>query len=201
MSATEQLTFFANELAHVDPQMIVIGLGHNSPSTDVGNALVSLGVDYLFTGHWHANRRVERSGLVEWGTQNLVMGTIDQSPSGYRIVTFEGDVPVVEHRARGDRLDHGPLDDAPGLARILDLLADGDAVSRGDQLAEVVGCRLDRNTGERNAVAPGCERDPEDAGAELGVVEEHFIEVSHPEKQDRVPVAGLDLPVLLHERR
>lgn len=100
MSKTDQLEFFANELTHVDPQMIVIALGHNSPSTDVGNALAALGVDYLFTGHWHANRRVERSGLVEWGTQNLVMGTIDQSPSGYRVVTFAGDVPIVEHRAR-----------------------------------------------------------------------------------------------------
>ncbi len=100
MSKTDQLQFFANELAHVDPQMIVIALGHNSPSTEVANGLTALGVDYLFTGHWHANRRVERSGLVEWGTQNLVMGTIDQSPSGYRVITFAGDVPIVEHRAR-----------------------------------------------------------------------------------------------------
>jgi outer membrane protein assembly factor BamB len=54
----------------------------------------------MFTGHWHANRRVERTGLVEWGTQTMVMGTIDQSPSGYRIVTFADGVPSVEHRAR-----------------------------------------------------------------------------------------------------
>jgi outer membrane protein assembly factor BamB len=96
----EQIRFFENELAHVDRAAIVIGLGHESPPTQVADALAALGVDYLFTGHWHSNRRVEHLGMVEWGTQTLVMGTIDQSPSGYRVITFAGDVPIVEHRAR-----------------------------------------------------------------------------------------------------
>jgi outer membrane protein assembly factor BamB len=52
----------------------------------------------MFTGHWHANRRVDHGGLIEWGTQTFVMGGIDQSASGYRIVTFDGDVPtVIDH--------------------------------------------------------------------------------------------------------
>jgi hypothetical protein len=72
-----QVAFFAADLAHVDPAMIVVGLGHGSPRDEVADQLAALGVDYLFTGHWHANRKVERTGLTEWGTQTLVMGGID----------------------------------------------------------------------------------------------------------------------------
>lgn len=95
-----QLDFFRADLADVPAATTVVALGHASPDDDVADELAALGVDYMFTGHWHANRRVERDGLVEWGTQTLIMGTIDQSPAGYRIVTFAGGPPIVEHRAR-----------------------------------------------------------------------------------------------------
>ena len=96
----QQVAFFQADLAGVPPGMIVVALGHASPTDAVADQLSALGVHYMFTGHWHANRRVERDGLVEWGTQTMMMGTIDQSPSGYRIVTFVDDQPIVEHRAR-----------------------------------------------------------------------------------------------------
>jgi MYXO-CTERM domain-containing protein len=97
-----QVAFFAADLAWVDPAMIVVGLGHGSPRDEVADQLAALGVDYLFTGHWHANRKVERTGLTEWGTQTFIMGGIDQSPAGYRIVTFDGTAapPTVVHRER-----------------------------------------------------------------------------------------------------
>jgi outer membrane protein assembly factor BamB len=100
LSEDDQLAFFRADLAHVAPGATVVALGHASPTTPIADELAALGVDYLFTGHWHANRRVERTGLVEWGTQTLMMGTIDQSPAGYRIVTFVGGQPSIEHRAR-----------------------------------------------------------------------------------------------------
>ncbi|MEZ4400129.1 MAG: PQQ-binding-like beta-propeller repeat protein [Kofleriaceae bacterium] len=96
----DQLAFVAADLARVDPAMVVVALGHGSPTDVVADRLAQLGVDYLFTGHWHANRRVARTGLVEWGTQTLVMGGIDSSPAGYRVVTFDGDQPTVVHRER-----------------------------------------------------------------------------------------------------
>lgn len=96
----DQIAFFSQDLARVAPSMRVVGLGHESPSDEVSTALAELGVDYLFTGHWHANRRVDRDGLVEWGTQPMIMGGIDQSPAGYRVVSLDGVVPVVEHRER-----------------------------------------------------------------------------------------------------
>ena len=99
-SEEDQVRFFERDLESVDRRMTVIGLGHESPPSSVADALDELGVDYLFTGHWHANRRVKHGDMIEWGTQNLVMGTIDQSPSGYRVVTFVDGEPIVEHRAR-----------------------------------------------------------------------------------------------------
>lgn len=104
LSEADQVAFFTAELAHVDPAMTVIALGHGSPRDEVATELDRLGVDYLFTGHWHANRRVERTGMVEWGTQTFIMGGIDSSPSGYRIVTFDettpGAEPTIVHRER-----------------------------------------------------------------------------------------------------
>ena len=79
---------------------IVVVLGHAPPPDEVADRLAELGVDYLFTGHWHANRRVDHGGLVEWGTETFVMGGIDQSASGYRVVTFEGDTPSVVNHER-----------------------------------------------------------------------------------------------------
>jgi MYXO-CTERM domain-containing protein len=96
----DQIDFFATDLSTVEPTLVVVALGHASPTDAIADQLAGLGVDYMFTGHWHANRRVERKNLVEWGTQTMIMGTIDQSPAGYRVVTFEGGVPTVEHRAR-----------------------------------------------------------------------------------------------------
>lgn len=100
LPASEQIQFFVDDLSHVHAPMTVVALGHASPPDEVADALAELGVEYVFTGHWHANRRIEHGGLVEWGTQTFVMGGIDQAPSGYRIVTFDGDVPTIVGRER-----------------------------------------------------------------------------------------------------
>ena len=96
----EQVAFVAADLAQGFGGRIVVALGHASPSDAVADAFAELGVAYIFDGHWHANRRVDRSGLVEWGTQTFIMGGIDQSPAGYRIVTFDGDDPTIVERER-----------------------------------------------------------------------------------------------------
>ena len=99
LSEEDQVAFIAADLATVAPSMTVVALGHASPTRPVADEFARLGVDYLFTGHWHANRRLDRAGgLVEWGTQTFTMGGIDASPSGYRVVTFEGAVPSIVHR-------------------------------------------------------------------------------------------------------
>ena len=108
---------------------------------------------------------------------------------------------LLQHRARRHRLDHFAAHDALGELRVFHLLADRDAMPRADQLPQVLGRRLHRHAGERHAVAPGGERDAEHPRAQLGVVEEHLVEVAHPEEQDRVAMPRLDLAVLQHQRR
>ncbi|HVV82968.1 MAG TPA: PQQ-binding-like beta-propeller repeat protein [Kofleriaceae bacterium] len=100
LDTDEQLAFFRDDLARVPASMRVVGLGHEPPSDEVADALAALGVDYLFTGHWHANRRVEHGALTEWGTQPMIMGGIDASPAGYRVVNLDGAVPIIEHHER-----------------------------------------------------------------------------------------------------
>jgi uncharacterized protein (TIGR03382 family) len=89
--------FLSLDLADVDPSMTVVALGHFSPDDAIAQRMADLGVSYLFTGHWHANRRVERFGLMEWGTQTLIMGGLDLTPGGYRVVTFVDDLPVITY--------------------------------------------------------------------------------------------------------
>ncbi len=114
MGAEDQLAFFAADLARVPASMRVVGLGHESPSDEVAAALEGLGVDYLFTGHWHANRRLDRGGLTEWGTQPMIMGGLDQSPSGYRVVNLDGPVPVIDERERLVRPELALISPHPG---------------------------------------------------------------------------------------
>ena len=108
---------------------------------------------------------------------------------------------LLQQRARRDRLDHLAPDDPLGQLRVLDLLADGHAEPGAHQLPQVLGGRLDRHAGERDAVAAAGERDAQQLGGALGVVEEHLVEVAHAEEQDRVLVPRLDVAVLQHERR
>jgi outer membrane protein assembly factor BamB len=101
LTAIEQVEFVAADLARVDTAaMTVVLLGHVSPPDVVAKRFAELGVDYLFTGHWHANRRADRFGMVEWTTQPLLMAGLDDSPAGYRVVTFTAGVPTIVHRER-----------------------------------------------------------------------------------------------------
>jgi len=84
-----QLDFLHLVLDGEDPGAPIVALGHASPRDAVATAMAALGIDTLFTGHWHANRRVDRFGLVEWGTEPLTMGGLDHTPAGYRVVTVD----------------------------------------------------------------------------------------------------------------
>lgn len=101
LGVDDQIAFLTADLAHVAGGMTVVAMAHHSPLDEVADAMDDLGVDYMLTGHWHANRRVQRGDIVELSTQTFVMGAIDQSASGYRIVTFSEDGEMhVEHRER-----------------------------------------------------------------------------------------------------
>jgi len=81
--------FLAGDLAHVDPAMTIVALTHAPPSDAISDLLRSLGATAVLTGHTHSNRVVDHGGLVELVTEPLLMGGLDFTPAGYRIVTIE----------------------------------------------------------------------------------------------------------------
>jgi outer membrane protein assembly factor BamB len=90
--------FFQEDLRGVDPATTVIALGHIPPRDDLVAHMQAAGVDYLFTGHWHSNRRVVHDKVIELGTQNLLTGGIDLAPAGYRVVSLDNGAMTLRHR-------------------------------------------------------------------------------------------------------
>ena len=89
--------------------------------------------------------------------------------------------------------------------RVLDLLADGDADALRDQLLQVLVGGVDRHAAHRDVgalmLAALGQRDAERARGDLGVVEEHLVEIAHPVEQQAIRIGGLDLEILRHHRR
>lgn len=88
-----RLDFVSRDLALVtgagDPT--VVALMHAPPRDELLAGLEARGVDYLFTGHMHANRVLVHDRLVQYNTQPLAMGGMDLTPAGYRIVSVAED--------------------------------------------------------------------------------------------------------------
>jgi len=98
MSDVEIRTFLGAELERVAPGMTVITLTHEPPSPFVLDALRDLGVDYVLTGHTHSNRVVDHGGMIELNHEPMLMGGLDFTPGGYRVMTFDGQRVTSYHR-------------------------------------------------------------------------------------------------------
>ncbi len=112
---------------------------------------------------------------------------------------------VREEGARSDRLDDLAANDALRVLRVLHLLADRDAVPLRHQLPKVPAHRLRGHARERHirrtAIVARCEREPEHARCDLGVLIERLVELAEPVEQDRAGIARLHLAPVLHQRR
>ena len=83
----EIVGFVRADLARVDrAALTVVALTHAPPSPAVAAALRELGVTAVLTGHLHGNRAVDHDGMRELSTEPLLMGGIDGTPAGYRIL-------------------------------------------------------------------------------------------------------------------
>ena len=96
-SVQAQLAFVDRDLAARPATGPVVVLTHGTPSNAMAGELARRGVDHLFTGHSHDNRVMDRGGLVEVNTQTAVMGGIDYTPAGYRLVELRGGRFSLEH--------------------------------------------------------------------------------------------------------
>jgi outer membrane protein assembly factor BamB/predicted phosphodiesterase len=95
--------YLGAELARVAPRMAIVALTHAPPSEGVIDALRSLGVDYVLTGHAHTNRVVDHDGVIELNTEPLLMGGLDFSPAGYRVMTIDRGALGSYHRTVVER--------------------------------------------------------------------------------------------------
>ena len=157
--------------------------------------------------------RAEKLPLLRFGNAEFPRGYVDEgqrkaaAPDGQRreiIVLLGIEVLRVEDEAGGDHAGHLPLHHPLGKFRILHLLADGHLEPFFDQFCDVGGCRMVGKTAEGDGVLPVLvprrQRDLEDPGGGHGILEEHLIEVAHPEEDDAVGVALLHLHILAHGR-
>ena len=113
------------------------------------------------------------------------------------------EVAGVGQRAGRDDARDVALDDALGLLRVLDLIADGDAEAALDEPRDVAVGGVERDAAHRHRVAGGVlrsrgQRQLEGARGRQRVLVEHLEEVAHPEEQDGVAVARLGVEVLPH---
>ena len=81
--------YLGADLARVPASMPVVVLTHDPPHDQGIEILRELGVDYVLTGHTHSNRVVDHGGMIELNTEPLLMGGLDFTPAGYRVVTIE----------------------------------------------------------------------------------------------------------------
>lgn len=102
-SPTDQATFVRRYLSLVGGDPLVIAFTHVPPSAALAAELEDAGVDVLFDGHLHSNRVTREGGMLEITTQTLVLGGIDYTPGGYRVVVAGGAGLAIEHRAVVDR--------------------------------------------------------------------------------------------------
>src|ERR1019366_4410619 len=164
---------------------------------------------------WRKSRQCRRNVLLlcdhqqEFAGRNIDGGDPDPVTGGLnraeKVVSGTVQQVVGKDGARRHRLDDRPSHDSFRELRVLHLLADRDAKPLLYESPQIFAHRADRYSGERYlgsaAVVSRRERQAKGARCRLCVLVEHLIKIAHPEKQYRVLVPRLDLPVLLHQRR
>ena len=100
---------------------------------------------------------------------------------------------------------HFAAHELPGLVRVFDLIADGDAMALGDQLRDVAVGRVARHAAHRDRLAlllvAGGQRDAEVARGDDRVVVEQLVEITEMKQQQGVGYVAFDRVVLPHQRR
>jgi outer membrane protein assembly factor BamB/predicted phosphodiesterase len=131
LSEDDLRKYLGAELERVPRTMTIVALGHEPPRPGTVPVLRELGVDYVLTGHTHSNRVVDHGDMIELNTEPLLMGGLDFTPAGYRVVTIANGRLTSYHRT---------VVDAPYLA-VVSPTADQCVPTTGGQL--VVAAELE----------------------------------------------------------
>ena len=109
------------------------------------------------------------------------------------------------HQAHHLAANHGFAAALAGLGRVLDLLADGDAVALADQPVQIILGALDRHAAHGDIhplmLAALRQDNGKRAGGDLGVFKKQFVEIAHPVEQERAWICNFDRVILRHHRR
>lgn len=99
----ELRAYLGAELRRVPSTMPIVALTHDPPHDEQIDVLRGLGVEYVLTGHTHTNRAVDHGGFIELNTEPLLMGGLDFTPAGYRVVTIDHGRLTSYHRTVVDQ--------------------------------------------------------------------------------------------------
>ena len=120
-------------------------------------------------------------------------------------IALVGEQIALRQRARSDDAQHLALDRALAEAHLADLFADRDRLAHAHQAREIALDRVHGHAGHgdrRTVACAACgQRDVEEPGGLLRVIQEELVEVAHPVEKERLGMVGLDAQVLLHHRR
>ena len=152
---------------------------------------------------------------LEGGDVGLASGDVAHAEARAGVVQIQPRAEVgasllqagrVNDRAGGHHPDDVPVHQPLGRGRVLGLLADGYLVALGDEPGDirVRGVIGDAAHGDLLLEAlvlvliPGGQDQVQLLGRLPGVVAEHLVKISQPEKQDGVLILFLNLQILLH---
>jgi outer membrane protein assembly factor BamB len=103
LSQTEIRDYLGAELSRVAAGMTIVALTHTPPSDAILEILRSLGVAYVLSGHAHTNRMYDHDGIIELNTEPFLMGGLDFTPAGYRVLTIDQGALSSYHRTTVDQ--------------------------------------------------------------------------------------------------
>ncbi len=109
-----QRLWLENDIAAATGQEILI-FTHYQPDRREIDDYRSLGVDAVFSGHWHANRSTTVDGIISLNTGTLRMAGIDRTSRGFRVVTLDAGMVSAERRTGGIAPRMTLVDPASGL--------------------------------------------------------------------------------------
>lgn len=95
--------FLGHELADWPVTQPAVAFTHQPPPDNELAIHEAAGVDYLFTGHWHANLEFEYGDLIHLNTEPLIRGGVDGTPAGYRVITLRDGLIDSSHQVVIDR--------------------------------------------------------------------------------------------------
>ena len=69
----------------------VVAFQHFPPSSQDLERFAAMGVKSVFSGHWHCEKEMQHAGVQSINSPTFIMGGIDASPAGFKLVHMKAD--------------------------------------------------------------------------------------------------------------